>query len=237
MPNWPGTNDAPCRMVSARSALAVATSETTSVAVSLAAFGSGTEPVTVAESVTVGPAAGSTATVRVMVDDAPAIIAVAFVQVTVWPAAAQLQPTPAPETRLRPAGSVSVTVVGPGVAVGPLLPTTMLKVPVPPAVNAPGCESAIAMSALGAVGAGGAIAARGLNGATHTRPRPARAPAVGSSKMKRSPVSGFTVMPEAKWKPVVPPGTRFESNGRLQVRAHQTVAFALPAAGTLPSVT
>src|SRR6478735_6010464 len=114
MPNWPGTNDAPCCMVSARSALADVTSETTSVAVSLAAFGSG----------------------------------------------------PAPETKLRPAGSMSVTVVGPGVAVGPLLPTTMLKMPVPPAVNAPGCESAIAMSALGAVGDGGAIAASGLYGAT-----------------------------------------------------------------------
>src|SRR5690242_3630008 len=189
MPNWPGTNDAPCSMVSARSALADVTSETTSVAVSLAAFGSGTEPATVAESVMVGPAAGSTATVRVMVDEAPAISAAVFVQVTVWPAAAQFQPVPTPETRVRPVGSVSVTVVGPGVAVGPLLPTTMLKVPVPPAVNAPGCESAIAMSALGAVGDGGAIAASGLYGATQTRPRPERAPAVGSSKMKRSPVS------------------------------------------------
>src|SRR5689334_20859846 len=189
MPNWPGTNDAPCCIVSARSALADVTSETRSVAVAVSGFGSGTAPETVAVSVTVGPAAGSTATVSVMVDEAPAISAAAFVQVTAWPAAAQLQPAPTPETKLRPAGSVSVTVVGPGVAVGPLLPTTMLKVPVPPAVNAPGCESAIAMSALGAVGAGGAIAARGLNGATQTRPRPERAPAVGSSKMKRSPVS------------------------------------------------
>src|SRR5205814_360464 len=83
--------------------------------------GSVTLPDTVALLVTEGAAAGPTATVRVMADVAPLARPAAFVQVTAWPTALQLHPVPVPDTKVSPAGSVSVTVRAPE-SEGPLLP-------------------------------------------------------------------------------------------------------------------
>ena len=47
-----------------------------------------------------------------------------FAHVTTWPTAPQLQPEPLPDTKLKPAGNVSVTVIAPVVEVLPMLVTT-----------------------------------------------------------------------------------------------------------------
>src|SRR5438067_270527 len=66
---------------------------------------------TVAVLVTPGAAAAVTATVRVMLLVAPEARGPGFVQVTTWPLALQVQPSPVAETNVRPAGSVSVSVM------------------------------------------------------------------------------------------------------------------------------
>jgi hypothetical protein len=79
---------------------------------------------TVAEFVTDGNAADATETVSVSVLLAPTAIGPAFVQVTICAFCApalQVQLAGAPETKLRPAGSVSVTVICCCVAAVPLL--------------------------------------------------------------------------------------------------------------------
>jgi hypothetical protein len=69
--------------------------------------------VTVAVLLTDGAAGMVTATVSVMSgSDWPGSRNGGCVQVTTWPAALQVQPEPVPETKLRPAGSVSVTTIG-----------------------------------------------------------------------------------------------------------------------------
>jgi hypothetical protein len=78
---------------------------------------------TVAVFVTVGKAGGATATVSVTVLLPPPASGPGFVQVTVWPAALQVQPAPAPETKVIPAGSESVIVIVPVVAAVPLFVT------------------------------------------------------------------------------------------------------------------
>jgi len=66
---------------------------------------------TTTELVTDAAAASSTFTVSVSGgNDAPGFNVGACVQVTTWPAALQLQPVPAAELKVRPAGSVSLTV-------------------------------------------------------------------------------------------------------------------------------
>src|SRR5438552_18804581 len=65
--------------------------------------------------VTLVTAAGAAFKVIVCIKLSPAVIGSLFVAVTVPPAAAKLHPAPKPETQLRPAGSGSVTVIGPEV--------------------------------------------------------------------------------------------------------------------------
>ncbi len=79
---------------------------------------------TVATFVTPGTAAGVAFTVRSNTRLSPAAIGGACVAVTVPPASAKLQPAPAPETKLRPAGSGSVTVMTSVVGPVPTLVTT-----------------------------------------------------------------------------------------------------------------
>src|SRR5438477_590246 len=88
---------------------------------------------TLAVLTTLGPATGSTATSRVKPALSSAAIAPAKVAVTIAPAgltfqtmplaAEALHPAPAADTKLRPLGSVSVTVVTPIVAPLPRLVT------------------------------------------------------------------------------------------------------------------
>jgi hypothetical protein len=79
---------------------------------------------TLAVLVTLGIAAAPTLTVKVMVL-LPLLPAMgpAFVQVTTCALAEQLQPVPVPETKPRPVGNVSLTVIAPVVAVLPTLVT------------------------------------------------------------------------------------------------------------------
>ena len=79
---------------------------------------------TMAAFVTDGNAAGATATVSVNLELSPAAIAPDCVAVTIAPLCANVQPAPAPETKLIPDGSVSVTVVAPTVAAVPVFCTT-----------------------------------------------------------------------------------------------------------------
>ena len=90
---------------------------------SLAAFGS-PGVATDAVLVTLGDAAAATLTVRSKVRLSPDTIGPLCVAVTVPLAEAKLQPAPAPETKLRPAGSGSVTVIPPPVGPLPTLVTT-----------------------------------------------------------------------------------------------------------------
>jgi hypothetical protein len=92
-----------------------------SLLVLLLGFGSVVGLDTDAELVTLGAAAGATATVSVMVLPPPFAMALGLVHVTVWPLAEQLHPVPVPETKERPVGSVSVTVIGPAAEAGPAL--------------------------------------------------------------------------------------------------------------------
>ena len=81
-------------------------------------------PLTLAEFVTLGAAAAPTPAVSVIALVPPlAAMDVALVQVTSWPTAEQLHPTPVPETNVSPAGRLSVTVTVPAVAARPLLVT------------------------------------------------------------------------------------------------------------------
>ena len=81
--------------------------------------------VSVAEGLmTFGAAAAATATVKVIAEaEVPEATTAVVLQVTTCPAAAQVQPAPDAETKLRPAGKVSSTVMVPavGAAEGPLL--------------------------------------------------------------------------------------------------------------------
>ena len=83
---------------------------------------------TVAELVTLLGAAAPTATVKTMLAKLAPLASelVLLVQVTFWPAAEQVQPLPVPDTNVRPAGKVSVTVNGPLAGCGPLLRTARL---------------------------------------------------------------------------------------------------------------
>src|SRR5438034_366103 len=117
----PSTNAAVCRFAIARSG--APPTAVRSEAVLFAAYGS-PEVLTVAVLMTLGTAAGATFTVSVNTRLSPATIGPLFVAVTVPPAAAKFQPAPVPETKLRPAGSGSVTVIGPVVGVVPTLVTT-----------------------------------------------------------------------------------------------------------------
>ncbi len=89
-----------------------------------------------------GAVATPTLTLKAKVLLPAAAIAVLLVQVTVWPEAEQLQPVPVvePVTKLRPVGSVSVTVMVPELATPPLLLTVKLYVPAPPTVKSPLCD-------------------------------------------------------------------------------------------------
>src|SRR5213593_3574602 len=79
---------------------------------------------TVAVLVTLGTAAGPTFTDRSNLRLSPTAIGPLWLAVTVPPAEAKLQPAPEPETKLRPVGSGSVTVMIPVVGVVPTLVTT-----------------------------------------------------------------------------------------------------------------
>src|SRR3989442_610673 len=79
---------------------------------------------TVALLVTPGTAAAPTATVRLKLTLSPTAIGPAFVAVTIWPLALKDQLVPAPPTNVRPAGSVSSTVIAPVVARVPRLVRT-----------------------------------------------------------------------------------------------------------------
>ena len=103
-------------------------------------------PVTVATLVTLGTAATPTPTIKVMgLPFAPtAAIGVTDVQVTFCPTAAHVQPTPVPDTNVKPAGSGSVTVTVPAVAAVPLLAGVMVYVPLRPTMKSPTCDFASA---------------------------------------------------------------------------------------------
>ena len=82
-------------------------------------------PATVAVLMTWGKAAGSTLAVTVITGAcALAATAAVRVQMTTLPLAVQSQPSPAAETKERPAGSTSRTVMTPAVARLPLLATS-----------------------------------------------------------------------------------------------------------------
>src|SRR5687767_8792538 len=99
-------------MVTARSAAPATV--VVSVAVLFGPPGSPVLLVTEAEFTVVAAALGPTATVSSKVEDVPAANRADRVQVTVWPAAVQVQVALLElEAKLRPVGSVSVTVIGP----------------------------------------------------------------------------------------------------------------------------
>src|SRR5437870_6127733 len=77
--------------------------------------------VTVAVLVTLGSVALSTLTVSVIVLLVTAAIGPLYVQLTIWPLAEHVHPAPLAETKLKPAGKLSVTVVGPVVLPMPTL--------------------------------------------------------------------------------------------------------------------
>jgi hypothetical protein len=87
----------------------------------------------------------ATLTVTVMaVPLALAAIADVLVQVAVWPLPLHVQPVPLAALYVKPAGSVSVTVIVPEVGPVPVLLTAMVYVPVWPATKFPVCDLAIA---------------------------------------------------------------------------------------------
>jgi len=106
-------------------------------------------PLAVAELVTVAGASAATLTVSVMiVPAAAAAMTDALVHVTVCPAALQVQPVPVAALKVRPVGSVSVTVMVPEVATFPVLLTVIAYVPVAPVTKDPVCDFAIASAGL-----------------------------------------------------------------------------------------
>src|SRR5205085_3395796 len=107
-----------------------------SLSESLAAFASfGVETVAVLS--TEGTAACATPTVSVMALVAEGASGPPLVQVTFCPLAAQFQFVPVPETKLKPVGSVSVTVIVPVVLHAPTLVTFSVYVPFVPTVKLP----------------------------------------------------------------------------------------------------
>jgi hypothetical protein len=113
-----------------------------------------------AEFVTEAAAPAATCTERAIgLPLPPTAIAAALVQVTTAPAAPHVQPVPLAALKLKPAGSVSVTVIEPDVAAFPELLTTSAYDPVCPATNEPVCVFASARagppaSVVGSVAAG-----------------------------------------------------------------------------------
>ena len=100
--------------------------------------GSGVADDTDAVFVTEGTAAFPTPTVTLTAESAPEERGPGLVQETSWPDdPEQSQPTPLAEEKLSPAGSVSVTVMGPCASSGPALWTANVYVPCPPAVKSP----------------------------------------------------------------------------------------------------
>src|SRR5205085_1004317 len=95
------------------------------------------EVATVAVLVTAGTAAAETPTVSVIMLEAVGINVPAFVQVTFCPTAEQLQPVPVPETKLKPVGNGSVTVMRPIVLHAPTLVTVSVYVPFVPTLKLP----------------------------------------------------------------------------------------------------
>src|SRR5436309_3234833 len=79
---------------------------------------------TLAVFVTAGTAAAPTSTVTSTSESEPTASGSAFAHVTSWPTAEQSHPETELETKLRPAGSVSVIVIGPAASSGPALCTT-----------------------------------------------------------------------------------------------------------------
>jgi len=89
------------------------------------------------------------ATVNVMAGNAPAAaIAAVDVHVTTWPLALHDQPLPAAETKVSPAGNVSVIVVVPKVVALPELVAVIVYVPFSPTTNEPVCDFAIASAGI-----------------------------------------------------------------------------------------
>jgi len=106
-------------------------------------------PLAVTELVTVAGAFAATFTVSVIgAPAAAAAMTAVLVQVTVCPAALQVQPVPLAALKVKPVGSVSVTVMVPEVATLPLLLTATVYVPVAPVTKDPVCDLAIASVAL-----------------------------------------------------------------------------------------
>jgi len=102
-------------------------------------------PLAVAEFVTVAGAFAATLTASVIgVPAAPPAMTAVLVQVTVCPAALHVQPVPLAALNVKPAGSVSVTVMVPEVATFPVLLTAIVYFPVAPVTNDPVCDFAIA---------------------------------------------------------------------------------------------
>jgi hypothetical protein len=82
---------------------------------------------------------------------AAAAMLVVLVHVALWPEPLQIQPVPLAALNVKPAGSVSVTVIVPEVAAVPVLLTAIAYVPVAPIVNVPVCVFAIASVGLSTV--------------------------------------------------------------------------------------
>ena len=90
-------------------------------------------PLAVDVFVALGIAAAPTATTSAIGGAfVPGLTDVVDVHVTACPAPVHVQPGPVAETNVRPAGSVSATVIVPVVAALPLLPTSSVNVPCPP---------------------------------------------------------------------------------------------------------
>jgi hypothetical protein len=103
-------------------------------------------PLAVAEFVSEpGTVEAGTVTPSVMDGNAPAAATAAkLVHVTTWATAPHVQPVPVAEAYVRPAGSVSVTVVVPNVVAFPVFVTAIVYEPVPLTGNDPTCVFAIA---------------------------------------------------------------------------------------------
>ncbi len=121
------------------------------VAELLPGTGSGVVPETVAVLVIVPVTVGAMcATTVICGATPPAVSTVERVQVNVCPVivAGQVQPVPAADTYVVPAGSVSDTVIVGCESDGPLLRTPIVQVVSSPAIPGPACDLVIARSAL-----------------------------------------------------------------------------------------
>src|SRR5919198_592050 len=90
--------------------------------------------------VTEGAAAAPTSTTTVTVLVAPDGSGPVLVQLTSCPAAEQVHPFPLPDTKDKPAGSVSAMTMGPAASAGPAFETRSVYVPWPPAMKFPACD-------------------------------------------------------------------------------------------------